>query len=94
MIATRLGRLETAVEVILQDGDRTIATCPTGTARNRAMMPCRRTCSRNIAVYFSANGAFLPVVVLGGGRLGVVARKLLGLDAGGQYAVLCETRGI
>ncbi len=65
MTATRLGRPESAVEVLLRDGpnNRYLANghCPQRSDQTQAGQPASR---REIAVYLPANGAFLFAVAL------------------------------
>ena len=65
MTATRLGRPESAVEVLLRDGpnNRYLANghCPQRSDQIQAGQPALR---REIAVYLPANGAFLSAVAL------------------------------
>jgi hypothetical protein len=65
MTATRLGRPEDAIEVLLRDGPNNRYTanghCPQGSDRAQASQAEGR---HEIAVYLPANGSFLSAVAL------------------------------
>lgn len=68
MTATRLGRPDTAMEILLRDGPNNRYTasghCPQGSDQALPMNAPARPARREIAAYLPANGAFLSAVSL------------------------------
>jgi hypothetical protein len=93
MTATRLGRPEVAVEILLRDGPNNVYTasglCPqrSDTAVTTGGAPARKW---EIAAYLPANGAFLSAVALMVAGWDGEAQKWPGFPADGTWTVRAE----
>lgn len=95
MTAARLGRPETAVEVLLRPGPNTIylpnGHCPQRSDEAAAKLPRPGARKREIAVYLPANGAFLAAVaMMAAGWDGAPAGAAPGFPNDGRWVIRTE----
>lgn len=94
MTAARLGRPETAVEILLREGPNNVylpnGHCPQRSDEAAAKSPKPGARKREIAVYLPANGAFLSAVAMMAAGWDGNTNNAPGFPKDGKWVVRCE----